>query len=524
MSRRKLHKSLAGAALGLCRGGVGPAAPAAAADRPNIILIVTDDQDAHSLRHMAQVRRELTQQGMSFSNCCASSPGCSPSRASILRGQYPHNHGVWFSSPPDGGYPTFHERDLERSTLATWLQEKGYRTALVGKYMNEYGLQHPEQAPVPPGWDEWYASTTIDYFDYVLVENGKVVEYGRDPEDYLTDVLTAKAVSFVNRSARGGKPFFLLLAPRAPHDPATPAPRHEDAFANIGVPKPPSFDEPDVQDKPSYVRNSPRLNKKDVKRLTQIYRDRLRTLLSVDQMVAELFQALRRRNALEETYVFFTSDHGFLLGEHRRAEKGLPYEEAIRVPLLVRGPGVRQGISQPGLASNIDLAPTIAELAGATVPDFVDGRSLVPLLRGEAPASWRQAVLVEEGGRNLIEGAAIGTNPPNPPFLALRQAEEVFIEYPRAGERELYDLRADPHQLKNLAGGVEQAGELDDRHAWLEALRVCGANSRCRDVEDQPLASAVHRTKPDPVPDGGPGADRSVGNDRERNGRAKNRR
>jgi N-acetylglucosamine-6-sulfatase len=213
---------------------------AQAAERPNVVLIVTDDQEYGSLQEMPKVRDLLERHGTTFSNAIVPMPGCSPSRASILRGQYPHNHGIWFSSPPDGGYPAFHNRGHEQSTLATWLQEGGYRTALVGKYLNEYGL-NPETARVPPGWNEWYASPRLDYFDYDLIENGRVVHYGTDPKDYLTDVLSRKASSFVRGAAQSGKPFFLYLAPRAPHDPATPAPRHEEQFGHARVPRTPAF-------------------------------------------------------------------------------------------------------------------------------------------------------------------------------------------------------------------------------------------------------------------------------------------
>jgi arylsulfatase A-like enzyme len=227
--------------------------------------------------------------------------------------------------------------------------------------------------------------------------------------------------------------------------------------------------------------------------LDELYRDRLRTLQAVDEMVGDLVQTLRETGALDDTYVFFTSDNGYLLGEHRRADKGMPYEEAIRVPLLARGPGVPAGAVERRPASNIDLAPTFAELAGATPPGFVDGRSLVPLLRGDQATSWRQAVLVEH--RDSDEGAGgagvaaagiggIGDEPRNPPFAALRLADRVYVEY-ATGERELYDLAADPLQLENLANDPARADEVAGDHAWLDSLRGCAAQS-CRDAEDAP--------------------------------------
>ena len=423
------------------------------------------------------------QKGASFSNFFVSTPGCCPSRASILRGQYTHNHGVLFSSGPDGGEQTFRALDREDSTLATWLDGAGYRTALVGKYLNGHG-EDETTTRVPPGWDQWFASTSLKYFDYDLVENGRLVHYGNDRSDHLTDVLADKAHDFVRRSAERDVPFFLYLNPRAPHGPATPAPRHEDLFDGAKIPRTASFNEDDVSDKPAYVRLSPVLSRDEIRQLDALYRDRLRTLQAVDEMVDKLVRTLRDTGELDNTYIFFTSDNGFLLGEHRRAEKGMPYEEAIRVPLLVRGPGAPVD-TVDHLASNIDLAPTIAELAGATAPNFVDGRSLVPLLECEDPATWRQAVLVRAFGRDELAALEIGNEPSNPPFQALRLDGRVYIEYPRTGERELYHLRIDALQLRNLAGEPAYEDEIEGLHDWLMALLSC-AGKECREAEDGP--------------------------------------
>ena len=480
-------RSLVSLALLLVLGAALPAEAIVVgqpSQRPNIVLIVTDDQDVRSLQQMPKTRDLLERQGASFANFVVSTPGCCPSRASILRGQYTRNHGVRFSEGPDGGHETFRALGHERSTLATWLHDRGYRTAMVGKYLNGYGEDGGTR--VPPGWDEWYAATSLKYFDYEMVENGRIVRYGSKRKDYLTDVLSANAREFVTGSAQAGQPFFLYyLAPRAPHGPATPAPRHADRFRNATVPRTASFNESDVSDKPEYVRASPRLNRDAVRQLDALYRDRLRTLQPVDEMVAALFQTLQASGTLANTYVFFTSDNGYLLGEHRRAEKGMPYEEAIRVPLLVRGPGVvpRQIAD---LAANIDLAPTIAELAAAETPGFVDGRSLVPLLEGRPPPRWRQAALVEAFGRDEVLAALeIGDEPSNPPFKAMRLQDRVYVEYPRTGERELYDLRSDPLQLQNLAGDPANEADLARLHAWLETMLNCSGQA-CRDAEEAP--------------------------------------
>jgi arylsulfatase A-like enzyme len=258
------------------------------------------------------------------------------------------------------------------------------------------------------------------------------------------------------------------------------------------VPRTPAFNEADVDDKPSYVKKSRRLGPNQIRQLDAHYRNRIRALQAVDDMVADLVQTLRTTGTFDNTYIFFTSDNGYLLGEHRRAEKALPYEEAIRVPLLVRGPGVPTRV-ESRLASNIDLAPTIAALAGVEVPGFVDGRSLVPLLRDEASSTWREAVAIERAGRNEVDAADevnaaladIGRKPHNPPFRGVRTDNRVYIEYPNSNEQELYNRAADPAQLQNLAGDPDRANELDELQAWSEALRSC-AGASCREVENTP--------------------------------------
>ncbi len=498
-----------------------PLLPLASADparaqtvrRPNLVLIVLDDLDARSLQRLPVVDQLLRQGGTSFDNFFVTTPLCCPSRASILRGQYVHNHGVQrnLGNQKAGGFPAFHNRDLERSTVATWLRGAGYRTALVGKYLNDY----PDGvAPtyVPPGWDEWYAESRGQYFNYDLNENGTVVGYGDAPEDYSTDVLAAKATDFVRRTA-GTDPFFLYLAPRAPHGPVTPAPRHADAFSNVKAPRVPSFNEADVSDKPSWVQSWPRLRHERVRRIDQYYRQQLRTLLAVDDMVGNLVQALRAENALDDTYVFFTSDNGFQYGEHRLQDVKLaPYDESIRVPLLVRGPGVPAGRSEERLALNIDLAPTLADLAGADAGNFVDGRSLAPLLGAGDPGEWRGAALIElfAGKGDLRQAAKRSADadaadvgiakdaPARPPkYQGLRTPDRLFVAY-AGGERELYDMTADPYQLVNLAKNPspERRAEIDRLSAWLDALRRCRANG-CRQAEASPPDARQARARDD---------------------------
>ena len=462
---------------------------------PNVVLILTDDLDVASVAAMPNVRRLIANQGLTFSNFFATTPLCCPSRASILRGQYAHNHGVLRNTgDEDAGFAAFHDQNREDSTLATWLQAAGYRTALFGKYLNGYTNPTVGRGYVPPGWDEWGAG--IDHrayegFGYQLNENGRVVDYGRGANDYMTDVLAGQATSFVEAAATAGGPFFLYFAPYAPHAPSTPAPRHEGEFADAQVRRGPAFNEPDVRDKPRWVRSSPPLSDKQIARLDADQRQRLRSLQAVDEAVADLVRTLAASGELERTVILFTSDNGVFLGEHRQPHgKNAPYDPAIHVPLIVRGPGIAPGQSTAALALNIDLAPTIADLAGIAPADFVDGRSLAPLLQGETEGSGRQAFLAEGfGGSDKENGKGGGT--PTPPFAALRTADLLYIEY-ETGERELYDLRRDPDQLKNLAKDTDRA-TFSDLSARLTDLRRCAA-ADCRQAEDgAPALAAVDR-------------------------------
>ena len=468
-----------------------PIGAASSADRPNIVLILTDDLDARSLEtapeHSPNIAA-LREQGTAFANFVITMPLCCPSRASILRGQYAHNHGVLNSGGQSTGFAAFHGLDREGSTLATWLRDAGYRTALLGKYMNGYPGRAAAATYVPPGWDEWggykmsVGEEDFSYFDYELNENGSLVAYGSRPEDYLTDVLAAKAAAFITRSAEVGQPFFLCLAPFAPHAPATPAPRHAEAFPGLAAPRVPSLGEVDVSDKPAWVRDQVEIGPDEVALIDAHHGLRMRSLLAVDDLVAAVTDALRATGTLEDTYLVFTSDNGFHLGEHRIGYgKRTPYEEAIRVPLLVRGPGVPAGRVAEELALNVDLAPTFAELAGAEVPAFVDGRSLVPLLSGGQPAAWRQVGLVETFERRKDSGSSQTSVPA---FGALRTVDLSYVEY-ATGERELYDLRADPYQMENLAESADPAA-LERLSARLAELRGC-AGAGCRAAEDAPL-------------------------------------
>jgi arylsulfatase A-like enzyme len=417
--------------------------------RPNVLVIMTDDQTVESLRVMANVKTLLADQGATFDNSFASFSLCCPSRATFLTGQYAHNHGVMGNAPPEGGYAKLDSSN----TLPVWLQRAGYHTVHVGKYLN--GYPGPNRTHVPPGWTEWYGSidpSTYQFFDYTLNENGRLVRYGSDPASYQADVYSRKAVDAIRRLAPAAPPFFLSVAFLAPHsggpresdDPRNfatpvPAPRHRNRYASEPLPQPASFNEADVSDKPAGIRSRPLLGAQQIANVTENYRQRLESLLAVDEAVAAMVTALRETGELDRTLIVFTADNGFFHGEHRvPSGKVLLYEPSIRVPLIIRGPGIPPGQHVTELAANVDLAPTIVAATGAPALRVMDGRSLLPLAKDPGRRTGRDI---------LIERGPGGNN--QQIFTALRTTRYLYAEYSN-GDRELYDLAADPHQLTSL--------------------------------------------------------------------------
>jgi N-acetylglucosamine-6-sulfatase len=464
----------------------GPAlGGAAAADlpqtRPNIVLILSDDEDLASHAFMPKTKELIENQGTAFDNYFVTYSFCCPSRATMLRGQYSHNHRIQGNVLPTGGALKFRALGNDQSTIATWLQAAGYRTGLIGKYMNDYD---PTEGYVPPGWDEWYAYSH-GYYDYVLNENGRPVRYGREEADYSTDVLAGHATAAIRRAAAGQAPFFFVVAPFAPHSPELPAPRHEHLFADAVYPRPASFDEVDVDDKPSVVRERSRLAPWQLESIEKVYRGRLAMLQSVDDLVENVVATLRETGELDNTYVIYTSDNGWHMGQHRQfVGKTTAYEEDIRVPFAIRGPGVARGARLDPFVLNNDLAPTFAAMAGIEPPGFIDGRSFLPLLENP-DRPWRQSFAVERRQRETMEivGAAS--------FQAVRSADWTYVEYFN-GERELYDLRTDPEQMENVVTTAEPL-LLDQLSRRLAELANCAA-ANCRQIEDLPLMPAVAST------------------------------
>jgi N-acetylglucosamine-6-sulfatase len=456
-TRRALLVAVAGAALLL---GVPALAAQDAIARPNVVVVMTDDQDARSIGVMPNVERELARQGATFEDSYATFPLCCPSRATFLTGQYAHNHGVTSNNPPDGGFRAFDDRQ----TLPVRLNRAGYRTGFIGKYLNGYGREGGGRRYVPPGWDDWFGIVRGGLFGYALNENRRIQDYGRKARDYQTDVLMGKAEDFIRRSSRERAPFFLTVSPQAPHsdrrDAPRPAPRHEDEFQNRSLPRPPSFNERDVSDKPSFVSDTPRLSGEARERLKRFHRARLASLLAIDEGVGDIVSQLRRSGELGNTLIVYTSDNGYLQGEHRLRGKTLLYEESAKVPLLLRGPGVPAGVERRQLTGNIDLAATILDAARASSRRVLDGISLMPLAREPNEGSDRD-ILLENSGSTAIRSG---------PFM--------YAEHP-SNEAELYDLRDDPFQLESLHDDPRFAAERQSLSQRLRQLERC-AGASCR--------------------------------------------
>jgi arylsulfatase A-like enzyme len=461
--------------------------------RPNVVVVMTDDQDVASVDHLPQIQA-LAETGTTFTHAVATTPQCCPSRATFLTGQYAHNHGVLSNKAPDGGFAAL---DSTR-TLPVWLSEAGYRTGHVGRYLNGYGNRAVGTDPkeIPPGWDHWQVPvkhTEFRMFNYVMNENGSLVEYGDSARDYQTDVVARKAARFVRQNALSPDPFFLSVASLAPHKEGVldklpdaprnprPAPRHLRALDELPIPRAASYNEADVSDKPRSVSRLPELSQGTVRDLEVLNRSRVESLLAVDDLVGRLVRTLRRSGELDNTLVVFTSDQGFLFGQHRLVGKGTLYEGAIRVPLIMSGPGIEAGAVRDQLVANVDLAPTILDFTSAEPDLDPDGSSLVPIAIDGSAADQR-SYLLELQDVPGVSDAARGREPdkflePETVF-AVRSPNFFYVEHPNR-ELELYDLERDPAQLENVAADPDYAAELAELAERLRKLKTC-SGAACR--------------------------------------------
>ena len=529
-----------GAALALLAlAGVVATHPASgASSKPNVIFILTDDMTSSELAGMPNVESLLAAQGTTFNKFYISFPLCCPSRATMLSGQYMHNHGVHGNNPPNGGWPVF--RPHESNDLPVWLHDAGYYNVHIGKYLNFYASANPE-LPVPPGWDQWYGKVSEDalYYDYSMIEKTgpnvapHITFYGNQPDDYQTDVFANRALSFVNDSTPAQRPFLLDLWFNSPHGPFDPAPRDRFALAGAPLSRLPAFNERDISDKPAWLRRQIRhpLSKAQIKTIDNERRRQQEQLISVDQAVGRLVQSLKDKGILDNTYIIFSSDNGIFRGEHRIASgKYLPYDPASRVPLVIRGPGIPAGGVSNELVWNGDIPQTILQIASGSENPAVDGRSLLPyaqdpakrstrpiLLEGDtgpggpgvesaqsASAQAREArvgVAGRRGVKNLeqepdaIKSAAnIDTAPA---YRSIRTARYEYTIYAN-GQSELYDMQRDPAQLNNVVHNPRYKAVKQWLLSQLIPLSTC-AGAQCRveiGPDPPPLPKSALRPKP----------------------------
>ena len=422
---------------------------------PNVIVIVTDDQNPLGIDFMPRTLSLIAERGMTFENAFTTTPICAPSRAGILTGQHATTHGVIANGigTPSGEILNGAQALDDSSTLAVWFQNAGYRTAMFGKYLNSYQLVSPV---VPMGWEEWrvFPADLGNYFGYELNENGSLVQYGDTAADYSTDVLADFALRFMERIS--DEPFLIFFTPSAPHLPSEPAPRHAGSLAGTPPWRPPNWNQQDLTGKPSWLRffkASPALLAQNDRKAI----DRLESLLAVDEAVEALSDKLDELGLADNTIVVFTTDHGLSWGEHAWIGKQVPYEETIRVPMIWRYPLVLPAATHRSeMVLNIDIAPTLVSLAGVPTPQRFDGRDIAELLAG---SPWREEFIVQHFTGGFIV----------PPWVGLRGTRYKYIRHPAEAE-EVYDLVEDPWEFTNIALDPANAALVGSLSQRLDAL------------------------------------------------------
>ena len=499
----------------------------------NVIFILTDDQAASELAAMPNVHALIGARGATFRRAYVPYPLCCPSRASLLSGQYMHNHGVRGNLLPYGGWDRF--RPHESNALPVWTSDAGYYNVHIGKYMNAYTAGLGPPFAVPEGWDEWYGKISEGplYFNYALVEKtgpadtAELEFYGDQESDYQTDVLRDKAVDFLDGLTAGQQPFLIDLWFNAPHAPFDPAPRHLYSHATAPLPKVQAFNEKDISDKPRWLRKQAkkRFGKRLKRTIDTERRRRLEMLRSVDEAVGGVVAELEDEGVLDETYIVFASDNGFFRGEHRIAGgKFLAHEPSSRVPLMIRGPGIPAGVVSDELVSSLDVTQTIVEIATGAADPALDGRSLLPFAQNGALRTTRPILLEADTGpgkgspgidaqtsdasasgvakvrllgrrgvKDLDQEKPAAKSVANgnfaPAYRGLRTDRYVYLLYANK-QAELYDMWRDPAQLRNLAGNPRFRPVRKWLLAWMTTLSTC-AGEACRT-----------QIGPDPVPAG----------------------
>ncbi len=468
-------------------------APAAAdsATRPNIVLITADDMRADDLEFMPRTKRLMARAGVSFTDALSNYPLCCPARATLLTGQYSHNNGVQGNEWPYGGYKKFYESGAELETLPVWLQRAGYSTGFIGKYLNYYGTDDPEQRStsatyVPPGWDDWNASIgkIFRYYCVTLNQNGTLHRFRGQ---YQTDLYTRLSEDFIANYAKTDKPFFLWTSHLAPHfgvspssddpcasgsgTPTPPAERHRGMFKGLPLPASPALNEEDMSDKGTYMKDKA---KQDLAEMARVHQGRVESLQALDESVSDTIAALDAQGVLDDTMIIFASDNGWLLGEHRSDKKILPYEESLTVPLLARGPGLPSGVRRHQPVGLVDIPATAIEVSGALATKPQDGVSLVGLANDPTLLS-RRVMPIEAGPAPGIQSKYNATQPAWF-YRGARSSGYTYIawQFDTSEEEELYDLDVDPFQLESQQA---TSPELKTLRRYSQQLETCAGST-----------------------------------------------
>jgi N-acetylglucosamine-6-sulfatase len=444
---------------------------------------------------MPKTKRLIGNKGVTFDNAYFSEPMCCPSRASMFRGQYPHNTHVTQNTYPDGSFKKYWEQGLARDTYATRLHDAGYRTFYAGKVMNGYGqkTEGKRLRPVLPGFSVFRGAIGDPEDNTFKFEDGSVKSFpeteqhtrGADKNAIygLHDkIVTDWAQDFVERSKGNDKPFALVLSLHSPHFPASYPDSYQDRFVTAGLPRSPGYNEADVSDKPRFLRE-PKITSQEKEDLISYQRKRLRSAAFADNQIGQLVSTLKQTGQFHNTVFVFWSDNGYHMGQHRQigintegnekgdvGSKGLPYLEDVRFPMLVSGPGIPAGARSHKFISAVDLLPTLLDVAGAHVPNYADGRSFLPLARGKDIA-WRDFAYSEMSN-------AAGT--PERNWRAVYTQKEAYHEWTATGDKELYDLSRDPYELHNLLSPGDSAASLG---TLVKKMATCSRDA-CRRAEN----------------------------------------
>ncbi|HEY0732435.1 MAG TPA: sulfatase, partial [Chitinophagaceae bacterium] len=450
--------------------------------KPNIIFILTDDFASNLVDFMPNLKA-MQKEGVTFSHYYVSNSLCCPSRASIFTGMLPHNSGVQTNTKPDGGYHAYIEKGKEQESFSVALQKAGYKTAMMGKFLNGY---LPGTHPPPPGWTDWFVSGAgYRNYNYDINSNGKIIHYGKEPGDYLTDVLSSRTDSLIK--AWKDDPFFIEISTFTPHGPFIPAPRHQALFKDAKAPRTPAFNRKADSTAPGWLRQLEPLGTKQIDRIDNIFRNRLRCVMSIDDMLGKIRTILQQTGISDQTYIFFSSDNGYHLGDYSMLQgKQTPFDIDIRVPLIVAGGSAGKGTMQNAIVSNIDLAPTFAAMAGAKLVGEPDGRDMQHLLqeKNTEKIDWRKFAIIEHRSVSNNRNDPDRQEPEDgklPTYTALRFHNLLYVEY-ETGEISCYNAKDDPYELKNIASYLPD--EMKKKlHNILLAAKSCGGKNGCWGVQ-----------------------------------------